>query len=142
RPRATRNSSLSSISFELDPHAVLGVPADATLEQIRDAYRKKSKSLHPDVGGEDWAFRVLVQSYEMLCTARVMRATRVEPDRRAAEPRAGRPGEPTSETLRGGIHDQNIPAARMVGVEHLCVRYLWDEAAYLWLTRKQDDEER
>ena len=30
----------------------------------------------------------------------------------------------------------------MVGVEHLCVRYLWDEAAYLWLTQKQPDEER
>jgi hypothetical protein len=133
---------LSSISFEINPHAVLGVPADATLEQIRDAYRKKSKSLHPDVGGEEWAFRVLVQSYEMLCTARVMRATRVEPDRSAPTPRASRPGEPTTETLRGGIHDQNVPAARMVGVEHLCVRYLWDDAAYLWLTQKQTDEER
>ncbi len=30
----------------------------------------------------------------------------------------------------------------MVAVEHLCVRYLWDDAAYLWLTQKQSDEER
>jgi hypothetical protein len=141
-PGPLRNSSLSSISFEIDPHAVLGVPPGATLEQIRDAYRKKSKSLHPDVGGEDWAFRVLVQSYEMLCTARVMRATRAEPPRAGTVPRAARPDEPSTETLRGGIHDHNVPAARMIGVEHLCVRYLWDEAAYLWLSQKQNDNER
>jgi hypothetical protein len=133
---------LSSISFEINPHAVLGVPADATLEQIRDAYRRKSKTLHPDMGGEEWAFRVLVQSYEMLCTARVMRATRAEPERRSAAPQAARWKEPTTETLRGGIHDHDVPAARIIGVEHLCVRYLWDEAAYLWLTQKQSDDER
>jgi len=69
---------LSSFSFDIDPQAVLGVPADATLEQIRDAYRQKCKTFHPDVGGEEWAFRVLVQSYEMLSTARVLRATRAE----------------------------------------------------------------
>ena len=42
----------------------------------------------------------------------------------------------------GGIHDRDVPAGRLVGVEHLCVRYLWDDAAYLWLTQKQSDEER
>jgi hypothetical protein len=137
---------VSSFSFDIDPHAVLGVPADATLEQIRDAYRRKAKTFHPDAGGEEWAFRVLVQSYEMLSTARVMRAARAEPEpepetRRAAVP-AGQPTGPSTETLRGGIHDQNVPPARLVAVEHLCVRYLWDDAAYLWLTRKQPDEER
>jgi hypothetical protein len=135
---------LSSFSFEIDPQAVLGVPADATLEQIRDAYRTKCKTYHPDVGGEEWAFRVLVQAYEMLSTARVLRATRDEPVRGQAvpAPSAARPHEPSAETVRGGIHDQNLPPERMVGVEHLCVRYLWDEAAYLWLTQKQSDQER
>lgn len=135
---------MASISFEIDPHAVLGIPADATMEQIRDAYRKKSKVLHPDVGGEEWAFRVLAQSYEMLCTARVMRATRVEPERRPSAPGGPPPRakEPSTESLRGGIHDRDVPVARMIGVEHLCVRYLWNDAAYLWLTEKQSDEER
>ena len=86
---------------------------------------------------------MLVQSYEMLCTARVVRATRTEPE----HPQRGaatqdRHKEPSAETVRGGIHDTGLPPARMVGVEHLCVRYLWDEAAYLWLTQKQPDEER
>ena len=135
---------MSSFSFDIDPQAVLGVPADATLEQIRDAYRRKCKTFHPDAGGEEWAFRVLVQSYELLSTARVLRATRAEPVRgqRDPAPAAARPHEPSAETVRGGIHDQNVPPARVVGVEHLCVRYLWDNAAYLWLTQKQSDEER
>jgi hypothetical protein len=135
---------LSSFSFDIDPQAVLGVPADATLEQIRDAYRQKCKTFHPDAGGEEWAFRVLVQSYEMLSTARVLRATRAEPVRGqgATAPAAARHHDPSAETLRGGLHDQNVPLERIVGVEHLCVRYLWDDAAYLWLTQKQSEEER
>jgi hypothetical protein len=46
------------------------------------------------------------------------------------------------ETVRGGIHDQGLRPSRLIGVEHLCVRYLWDDSAYLWLTQKQPDEER
>jgi len=134
---------LSTFSFEIDPYTVLGVPAGANMEQIRDAYRRKCKTFHPDVGGEEWAFRVLVQSYEMLCTARVMRATRNEPAHSQQEAaKQDRHKEPSAETVRGGIHDTGLPRARMIGVEHLCVRYLWDEAAYLWLTQKQPDEER
>ena len=135
---------MSSYSFEIDPHTVLGVTADANLEQIRDAYRRKSKSLHPDVGGEEWAFRILVQSYEMLSTARVIRATRLDQAQAptAPQPPRERPEAPSPESVRGGIHDQHVPLVRVVGVEHLCVRYLWDDAAYLWLTQKRSDEER
>ncbi|MGO8897687.1 MAG: J domain-containing protein [Isosphaeraceae bacterium] len=134
---------MSSFTFDIDPQAVLGVPADATLEQIRDAYRRKCKTFHPDAGGEEWAFRVLVQSYELLSTARVLRATRAEPVRgQGPAPAAAPHHQPSDETVRGGFHDQNVPLERMVGVEHLCVRYLWDDAAYLWLTQKQSDEER
>lgn len=141
---------MSTFSFEIDPLTVLGVPADATLEQIRDAYRRKTKLHHPDAGGEEWAFRVLVQSYEVLSTARVMRAARAEPERPRRSPASGmgtaapadRRREPSAEAVRGGIHDQDVAPGRLLGVEHLCVRYLWDDAAYLWLTQKQSDEER
>jgi hypothetical protein len=138
----------SSFSFDIDPHAVLGVTSDATLEQIRDAYHRKSKTFHPDKGGEEWAFRVLVRSYEMLSRARVMRATRAEPEQRPTRAAPGRsyaeqrPVEPSAETVRSGIHDADVSPVRLVGVEHLCVRYLWDDADYLWLTQKQPDEER
>jgi DnaJ domain len=137
---------LASFTFEIDPHAVLGVTPEASLEQIREAYRRKAKTYHPDVGGEEWAFRVLVQSYEVLSTARVMRAARAEPtgrpDRTADANAPGRHFEPSAETVRKGFHDRDVPAGRLVGVEHLCVRYLWDDAVYLWLMHKQSDEER
>lgn len=139
---------MSSFSFDIDPHAVLGVPAEATLAEIRDAYRQKCKLFHPDVGGAEWAFKVLVRSYEMLSTARVMRATHAEPERARpssaspVEERQGHRAEPSAESLRGGIHDANVPPIRLVAVEHLCVRYLWEDAAYLYLAQKQADEER
>ena len=71
-------------SFEIDPHKVLGVTAQASLQEIRDAYKQKAKRYHPDAGGEEWSFRILVQAYEMLSSARVARATRRT--RCAAEP--------------------------------------------------------
>ena len=134
---------MSSFSFEIDPQTVLGVPANATLEQIRDAYRQKCKIFHPDAGGEEWAFRVVVQSYEMLSTARVIRATRSEPARGSTAPT--QPAPVVRAQRRDGprrtARSERSPA-RILGVEHLCVRYLWDDAAYLWLNQKQSDEER
>jgi hypothetical protein len=140
---------LSSFSFDIDPYAVLGVSGDASLEQIRDAYRSKSKKFHPDKGGEDWAFRVLAQAYELLSTARVMRATRAAgvPDHApapghaaAADPRAR--NEAGTESVYAGIIDKDVPPRRLIAVEHMCVRYMWDQAAYLWLNQKTSEEER
>ncbi len=79
---------MSQFSFEIDPLKVLGVTADASLEQIRDAYRQKAKRYHPDAGGEDWIFRILSQSHELLCSARVVRATHFA---RPPTPPAARP---------------------------------------------------
>jgi len=143
-----RIAALSSFSFDIDPHAVLGVPGDASLEQIRDAYRAKSKKHHPDVGGEEWAFRVLTQAYELLSTARVMRATRSEPTARTSgpateHPRAARPtNEPKTETTHSGLVDKDVPPHRLVAVELLCIRYQWDQASYLWLNQKSSDDDR
>ena len=81
--------------FEIDPAAVLGVSAEATLQEIRDAYRAKAKRYHPDAGGEAWAFRVVVQAYESLSTARLARAA----TREAETPRAPRP--PTASAYAG-----------------------------------------
>ncbi|WP_165247914.1 J domain-containing protein [Paludisphaera soli] len=146
---------MGSFSFDIDPYAVLGVTHDASLEQIRDAYRAKSKKYHPDVGGEDWTFRILAQAYELLSTNRVMRATRTEtpPSRPAPAGAAGqqaRPGrdahharaEPKSESVYVGIVDKDVPAHRRVAVELLSVRYLWDQASYLWLNQKSSDDDR
>ncbi len=141
---------MPSFSLDIDPYAVLGVAGDASLQQIRDAYRAKSKKYHPDAGGEDWAFRILAQSYELLSTNRVMRAAAADAPRPAASaasadvPPRGRRSrfEPKSETVHAGIVDKDVPPARRLAVELLCVRYLWDEASYLWLDQKSSDDDR
>lgn len=59
---------MSYHSFSLDPRTVLGVGQDASLDEIRDAYRVKSKKHHPDLGGDEWAFRMVTRAYEVLKT--------------------------------------------------------------------------
>jgi hypothetical protein len=59
-------------SFPFDPVSILGVPAGASLREIRDAYHQKSLKHHPDKGGDEWAFRLVAQAYEILSTARVV----------------------------------------------------------------------
>ena len=78
-------------SFQFDPAAVLGVAADASLQEIRDAYRQKSKKHHPDLGGDEWAFRVVARAYEVLTTARVVGRASDEFRPPAAAPRAPEP---------------------------------------------------
>ena len=55
-------------SFSLDPRTVLGVGSEASLDDIHEAYRSKSKKHHPDAGGDEWAFRMVTRAYEVLKT--------------------------------------------------------------------------
>lgn len=46
---------------------ILGVTADADRQQIRDAYREKVKTVHPDTeGGDEEQFKRVTRAYEAL----------------------------------------------------------------------------
>jgi curved DNA-binding protein len=72
-----------------DYYAVMGVPRDATPEQVKQAYRKLARKYHPDVSKEPDAeqqFKALGEAYEVLR----------DPQRRAAYDQLGagpQPGE-------------------------------------------------
>jgi len=133
---------VSLFSFEIDPEKVLGVSQGATLGELRDAYRQKAKRYHPDAGGEDWAFRIVVQAYEMLSRARVVQAAHAEQaTEHPVSPTRARPERP-ADSVHAGIFDKNVPPSRLVALELLCVRFLWDEADYVWITQRAPDDER
>lgn len=47
-------------------YTILGLPRDATAEQIKLRFRLLSKSVHPDAGGDDEAFKELEEAYRIL----------------------------------------------------------------------------
>lgn len=49
-----------------DLYDVLGVGKSATEQDIHKAFRNKSKSLHPDMGGDKEAFQFLVKAHDVL----------------------------------------------------------------------------
>lgn len=49
-----------------DLYEILGVDRHALTEEIHKAFRAKSKKLHPDVGGDEAAFKDLEEAYRIL----------------------------------------------------------------------------
>jgi curved DNA-binding protein CbpA len=82
----------------LDPYRTLGLPAGASVDEIRRAYRKLAKTHHPDSAGEGALPRFLAiqAAYEMLMAGRT-RATRS-------------PGRSTGATAAGGTASRADPA--------------------------------
>jgi hypothetical protein len=54
----------------IDPHAILGVPIDAPIEELRNQFRAKALLLHPDHGGDVSAFIALKRAYDTLSARR------------------------------------------------------------------------
>lgn len=53
-----------------DPHKILGIDPNATVEEIQKAYRRRATKYHPDAGGDAWAFQQVQEAYESLMRTR------------------------------------------------------------------------
>jgi hypothetical protein len=54
----------SGIEDPVEPSfAVLGLPPDASTEEVRSAYRDRVKEVHPDHGGDEASFRRIQEAY-------------------------------------------------------------------------------
>lgn len=136
-------------SFPFDPAEILGVGPDATLHDIRLAYREKVKHHHPDAHGDAWAFRLVNQAYEILtrnrvahqiareehrastsASARDSASSRPQPDPGHAQPRTTTPppsSDPDAEQVRTGVHDTVHDPTQLVDVDLLLLRFAVDD---------------
>jgi len=136
--------------LQIDPYVVLDVGHDASLEEIRDAYRKKAKLYHPDVGGDERIFRILAQAYEYLSTSRVARASWTEAgtwppaevaprwngradeadtdlDETDGDPGGDDGAEPEVEKVYPGLQEVTFDPVTLVEVEKLWIRLVPQE---------------
>jgi molecular chaperone DnaJ len=49
-----------------DLYEILGVSRDATDDEVKRAYRRRARELHPDAGGDEEEFKELTTAYEVL----------------------------------------------------------------------------
>jgi curved DNA-binding protein CbpA len=75
---------------ETDPYKVLGVPRFASLSDIRRAYRRRAREVHPDVGGSAEAFQRLTRAFAALCDSKSRKDWDAAKVRRKARERAAR----------------------------------------------------
>lgn len=72
------------MSFDLDPYAILGVSTDSTTEEVKAAYRRIARRLHPDVNqhhpGAGAQFQDITAAHDLLSDM----GRRSEYDRQAA----------------------------------------------------------
>jgi hypothetical protein len=94
--------------------AVLGVPAQATADDIRQAFRRRALATHPDRGGDRTSFELVVLAFETLQHVTVSAPISAKPSVEPAAPlhprfssydcrRAPRPARQFDDVLRAAV---------------------------------------
>ncbi len=52
-----------------EEHTLLGVDKDASKREVKNAYRRQARKLHPDKGGDEAAMKVLNAAYKKVLAA-------------------------------------------------------------------------
>jgi curved DNA-binding protein CbpA len=115
------------MSFDIDPYSILGVSIDATPEEIKAAYRRAARRLHPDVNrnnpGAHVQFQDITVAHEILN----------DPDRRREYDRQNTRREYDSDnlffTLRVTLSKRAITPLKEPQVVYLLAEILPDPAA-------------
>ena len=96
------------------PYAILSVPRNATLGQIKSSYRKLALRHHPDKGGDEAMFKIISAAYEILSDdARRAEHDRIQQEKAAtASSRSGTAGAGSSgASSASGGRRRSRPAA-------------------------------
>ena len=109
------------------PYEVLGVPASASDEDLRRAYRRALRETHPDTGGDQQRFIAVQAAWDRIGS----------PDARATYDR-GRSsvGEPTSWAPSSGGADRDRPASTRPAARTFGHPAGWRHERYLTLLRE------
>jgi curved DNA-binding protein CbpA len=66
---AMRAKIQASYKPHLDDYALLGIQPGVTKRDIKNAYRRQARRLHPDKGGDAEAFKAMYAAYRRLLAA-------------------------------------------------------------------------
>ena len=103
RMRCHPSPLLAGSADDIDPrnddlYEILGAPVSATREELRRAYRRRARKLHPDVAGPESAaaFRRLVAAFEHLMDESMRSSYETQRKRNSARERANAQWEQSS----------------------------------------------
>jgi DnaJ domain len=118
---------MSYHSFSLDPRTVLDVSPAASLDEIHKAFRSKSKKHHPDLGGDEWAFRMVARAYEVLKTTTVLTPSKPWES----------PGGDASASETPGVDPDDF---HVIEAELIWTRFESDRTARPWSLSEENEE--